>query len=378
VSSSGATADDGPVLAAPVAQTAPAPRASLPIVQRTSATRSGPEPAAAPTVSRRAGLGAPLAERPSAAALSGLGDSSVPLDLARQAPPAEPMPVTDPSPVAPVLGELPAGTPLLERVADVFRPTPVERRADVPLVVAQRLASEPLTGTGPGTESGASSRRVTGLLPERAPAPSLAAVQRFPTPASPPAIPVDRTVISPVAPSNDAHPSLASPPPAVVPLARIHPTAFSETGPSGPAPSPSRSAEPAVSVQRLAAPLTAAPTGTGSEAADLPPVERLPSLQRAIRPAPEVPAVPTVTVQREADGSGPVLPTGTSDLPASVPPSPGPSGEASVAVAGGVSGAVSAGDLDALAGRLYDKIRYRLKAELRLDRERAGMITDRR
>jgi hypothetical protein len=46
-----------------------------------------------------------------------------------------------------------------------------------------------------------------------------------------------------------------------------------------------------------------------------------------------------------------------------------------VAAAGG---ALPAGDLDALAGRLYDKIRYRLKAELRLDRERAGLITDRR
>ena len=48
-------------------------------------------------------------------------------------------------------------------------------------------------------------------------------------------------------------------------------------------------------------------------------------------------------------------------------------------VAGAVTGAAgaAAGDLDALAGRLYDKIRYRLKAELRLDRERAGLITNR-
>lgn len=32
--------------------------------------------------------------------------------------------------------------------------------------------------------------------------------------------------------------------------------------------------------------------------------------------------------------------------------------------------------LDELAWKLYDRIRYRLKAELRLDRERAGMVTD--
>jgi hypothetical protein len=33
-------------------------------------------------------------------------------------------------------------------------------------------------------------------------------------------------------------------------------------------------------------------------------------------------------------------------------------------------------DLDALAGRLYERLLGRLKAELRLDRERAGMLTD--
>jgi hypothetical protein len=33
-------------------------------------------------------------------------------------------------------------------------------------------------------------------------------------------------------------------------------------------------------------------------------------------------------------------------------------------------------DLDELAGRLYERIRHRLKAELRLDRERAGLLTD--
>jgi hypothetical protein len=33
-------------------------------------------------------------------------------------------------------------------------------------------------------------------------------------------------------------------------------------------------------------------------------------------------------------------------------------------------------DLDELAGRLYDRLRSRLRMELLLDRERAGMLTD--
>jgi hypothetical protein len=33
-------------------------------------------------------------------------------------------------------------------------------------------------------------------------------------------------------------------------------------------------------------------------------------------------------------------------------------------------------NLDALAGKLYDRIRSRLKSELLLDRERAGLLTD--
>jgi hypothetical protein len=49
-----------------------------------------------------------------------------------------------------------------------------------------------------------------------------------------------------------------------------------------------------------------------------------------------------------------------------------------LAAASAAAPGMATGDLDALAGRLYDKIRYRLKAELRLDRERAGLITDRR
>jgi hypothetical protein len=67
--------------------------------------------------------------------------------------------------------------------------------------------------------------------------------------------------------------------------------------------------------------------------------------------------------------------------------SPGPDGSISFAPpggdapGGGSGGAAPAAggagqDLDALAGKLYDRIRVRLKQELRLDRERSGYLTD--
>ncbi len=126
-----------------------------------------------------------------------------------------------------------------------------------------------------------------------------------------------------------------------------------------------------------------------------------PVVQRmATRPAPALtlppPAPPpVVAVQRAADdslaaGSGvdrrpslrrcprcpiraalPAVPAGPADAG-------GRGGRRGVECRGGGRSGAAAGDLDALAGRLYDKIRYRLKAELRLDRERAGLITDRR
>jgi hypothetical protein len=49
-----------------------------------------------------------------------------------------------------------------------------------------------------------------------------------------------------------------------------------------------------------------------------------------------------------------------------------------VSSAGSVAGGETAGDtdMDELAGKLYDKIRTRLKSELLVDRERAGFLTD--
>jgi hypothetical protein len=81
----------------------------------------------------------------------------------------------------------------------------------------------------------------------------------------------------------------------------------------------------------------------------------------------------------------PGLPSGLADVPAAaaaVPMTeitfPSPAGEpaAAGASAGGAAPAAPAapgGDLDELARKLYDRIRWRLRTELRLDMERAGL-----
>jgi hypothetical protein len=62
-------------------------------------------------------------------------------------------------------------------------------------------------------------------------------------------------------------------------------------------------------------------------------------------------------------------------------PSPAQAGSA-VSSAGSAIGSMFGGhqaaetDMDELAGKLYDKIRNRLKSELLVDRERAGLLTD--
>jgi hypothetical protein len=69
---------------------------------------------------------------------------------------------------------------------------------------------------------------------------------------------------------------------------------------------------------------------------------------------------PALIVQRAAEAPPPAGPGGTTAAPAPTGP-PAPAGS---------------GNLDDLAAKLYDRIRGRLKAELRLDRERAGLVTD--
>jgi hypothetical protein len=81
---------------------------------------------------------------------------------------------------------------------------------------------------------------------------------------------------------------------------------------------------------------------------------------------------PAATISRE------VLPETSHPPAASLPDAteaaqsaPGAAGASTSTVA-----AVSSEQLDELAKGLYDKIRARLKAELRLDRERCGRVSD--
>jgi hypothetical protein len=62
-------------------------------------------------------------------------------------------------------------------------------------------------------------------------------------------------------------------------------------------------------------------------------------------------------------------------FPSPAEPEPSPAAAATGAGGGGAAGAggSSSADLDELAGKLYDRIRWRLRSELRLDRERAGL-----
>jgi hypothetical protein len=79
-------------------------------------------------------------------------------------------------------------------------------------------------------------------------------------------------------------------------------------------------------------------------------------------PVPEPVAQRTMvpTIQRDAVAPEPVA-AGEASAPASTQPTPSTS-------------ATNPAELDELAKRLYERIRSRLKAELRLDRERAGLV----
>jgi hypothetical protein len=83
---------------------------------------------------------------------------------------------------------------------------------------------------------------------------------------------------------------------------------------------------------------------------------------------PSVPAMPAMPPMAEI----------TFPAPAGEAPSPAPSAAAAApappaATVAAATGAAAGGDLDELAHKLYDRIRWRLRSELRLDMERAGL-----
>jgi hypothetical protein len=80
----------------------------------------------------------------------------------------------------------------------------------------------------------------------------------------------------------------------------------------------------------------------------------------------EAPA--TISAQR--------APVDDTPAPPAPPPAPVQTAAAAATTPTAATAAPAGADLDDLSRRLYERISVRLKAELRLDRERAGMMTD--
>jgi len=307
---------------------------------------------------------------------------------------AEPVPAPPPAALSrPLLSE----RPLLERPAG-----PDDGEADAP--AASELAGESLSlpvqrseAPAPPPRHGAApavpveSRGLArGSVPD-GPSPLPIVAQRF-LPA-PGARPPDRPVLA----ARPLSPLIGQ---RTVELDSSRPAAPADTGPA-----PISHVAPAV-LQRTTP--TPSPSGPGAGTAlrppgrtgSLPPTTGL--LQRQALPlaprpetatAPALPAGPDVvaSVPGDAPAAGWTLPPGLptqfppagSPPPGSAPPTnvqPLPAAGPVPAVGGapGISTAhpIPADQLDDLAKGLYDTIRDRLKAELRLDRERVGRVTD--
>ncbi|MGH8930851.1 MAG: hypothetical protein ACRDZO_09565, partial [Egibacteraceae bacterium] len=137
-----------------------------------------------------------------------------------------------------------------------------------------------------------------------------------------------------------------------------------------PAPSePSRAGSPAVAVQRteqrpargsvtsdpVAAALSTGLARLGADGAVVFPGLATPT------PKPKPAPTPAPTIQRKAVTRESTSPPPTAAVGEAARPTP-------------ATRATSAAELDELAARLYDRIRTRMKAELRVDRERAGLV----
>jgi hypothetical protein len=115
-----------------------------------------------------------------------------------------------------------------------------------------------------------------------------------------------------------------------------------------------------------------------------------PVVQTSLEPAPRPMAVPPlaqvlVPISHAAEGHGPTASAGplqVSTFAAELPVQRADDASASAPQApaagpgGGASGGHSEKELDDLAHQLYDRLRSRLRMELLIDRERAGLITD--
>lgn len=128
-------------------------------------------------------------------------------------------------------------------------------------------------------------------------------------------------------------------------------------------------------------PLTLAPAAAQSSALSLPlaPVATLASVQRATASAQAAQAealAPAIALQLAA--AQPASPDGQETFFAQreVPSGSSAGGPSTQGSAATAEPAAQDEAMDALAGKLYDRIRSRLKSELLVDRERAGLLTD--
>jgi len=94
-----------------------------------------------------------------------------------------------------------------------------------------------------------------------------------------------------------------------------------------------------------------------------------------------------LSLQRAADDPGPgrpavslqpAPPPDAAPAPANPPGQPAATTSSSSGSSSSTGDQVGSTNLDELASRLFDPLSNRIKAELRLDRERAGLITDAR
>jgi hypothetical protein len=93
-------------------------------------------------------------------------------------------------------------------------------------------------------------------------------------------------------------------------------------------------------------------------------------------PAPSSPLPPETVQRQDASGSADAPgPSPGSEPPAATAPAPSGPGPATPSAAGHAPAPASP-PLDELARQLFGPLSARLKAELRLDRERAGLLTD--
>ncbi|WP_111765074.1 hypothetical protein [Nakamurella deserti] len=396
-----ATAWDPPVpgAAAPPRRGLGPPVARVPDVQRTvhepGTTPSVPQRASGRASSTASTSGPPAPSRAHGDEFAERADVTPPDRPGPAAPPLPPLSAVQRIPAMPVAtaappdlpsvrGSTPAPTPTttVPPASSAPGPTPAPSTAAVapaavgPVVRLQRVPSDPASPVSPLTVP------LLGAHPPLATAAGAPEIVIPDTPATPVTWATDTATSGPAAAvGTTAITAITAPP---VPLQRATP-ATAPAPPPGSAPHletmwhlPAPAAGTALFLQRVVAPGAAAvargiarPDGPASVVFAPPTTDR---------PTPPPPGVSVPLVQRASDGAPP-------DGPAPVvardgaAPEPGAAAAPAGGAAGGGSAATAAPaalptDLDELARRLFDPLTARLRAELWLDRERAGLSLD--